>query len=395
MQFEAISFSADVADLRSNMLFVPEVAQQYPGASWASEMKKSCPWSIEFLTADVALARQKRGEIDAKRILVIQHNNDPESALLIANGAFPFMVTMFESPLYSPAFYDSIREISAHFLHVTSFPPPDGVIPNWGYAYFPSFSVRDLERSDFCAWGGRNFASAVVGNKYVLTSPFSSMAGVEEAAWWLGKVLRRKLAGSNLSKKVDTRKFQLQDARLDIITALLEREQLALFGGGWDKLYRLPPSKRRRLAKLLPVQGIARVDDKIATLANYKFNVCFENIAYPGYVTEKIFDAMLAKTVPVYLGAPDILDYVPQDAFIDASKFSDMEALCEFLRRISEREGEQIIRAGQDYLNSEVGRRYSYESMASRVLSLLCSVLFSASQNCPLKNSELSNSRID
>jgi hypothetical protein len=41
-----------------------------------------------------------------------------------------------------------------------------------------------------------------------------------------------------------------------------------------------------------------------------------------GYITEKIFDCLYAGTIPLYLGAPDILKYVPADVFVDCRKYS-------------------------------------------------------------------------
>ena len=44
------------------------------------------------------------------------------------------------------------------------------------------------------------------------------------------------------------------------------------------------------------------VCDKIEWLKSYKFNICFENGSYPGYLTEKLFDAFMAGCVPIYWG---------------------------------------------------------------------------------------------
>lgn len=44
------------------------------------------------------------------------------------------------------------------------------------------------------------------------------------------------------------------------------------------------------------------VNDKIAFLAQYKFNICFENCYTNGYITEKIIDAKKANSVPIYWG---------------------------------------------------------------------------------------------
>lgn len=43
--------------------------------------------------------------------------------------------------------------------------------------------------------------------------------------------------------------------------------------------------------------------DKIEFMKNYKFNICPENMDAPYYVTEKIFDAFQAGSIPIYHGA--------------------------------------------------------------------------------------------
>ena len=47
-----------------------------------------------------------------------------------------------------------------------------------------------------------------------------------------------------------------------------------------------------------------------------KFNICFENGSYPGYVTEKIMNAFAAGTVPIYYGSPTVVREFNPEAFI-------------------------------------------------------------------------------
>lgn len=54
-------------------------------------------------------------------------------------------------------------------------------------------------------------------------------------------------------------------------------------------------------------------NDKELFLKNYRFNICFENSNKNGYVTEKIFEAIVAGSIPIYWGSglkpePDILN---------------------------------------------------------------------------------------
>ena len=44
------------------------------------------------------------------------------------------------------------------------------------------------------------------------------------------------------------------------------------------------------------------VTNKLDTLKQYRYNLCFENSFSPGYVTEKIVDAFMAGSYPLYLG---------------------------------------------------------------------------------------------
>lgn len=49
-----------------------------------------------------------------------------------------------------------------------------------------------------------------------------------------------------------------------------------------------------------------KVEDKIPFLEPYKFTIAFENASYPGYVTEKIYEPMIARSMPIYWGSPTI-----------------------------------------------------------------------------------------
>lgn len=60
---------------------------------------------------------------------------------------------------------------------------------------------------------------------------------------------------------------------------------------------------------------------KKPTLARYYFSICYENARFPGYITEKIFDCFFAGCVPVYLGAPNVLEHIPADCFVNADHY--------------------------------------------------------------------------
>jgi len=75
---------------------------------------------------------------------------------------------------------------------------------------------------------------------------------------------------------------------------------------------------------------------KLRIQSRYKFSLAFENAIAKDYVTEKFFDPLVAGSIPVYLGAPNIEEFAPGDhCYIDASRFSSMKELAAYLTEIS------------------------------------------------------------
>ena len=59
-------------------------------------------------------------------------------------------------------------------------------------------------------------------------------------------------------------------------------------------------------------------DPKMLEIYNkYKFIICFENSKTDGYITEKIFNVFLSKSIPIYDGAPNINKFISQPSFIE------------------------------------------------------------------------------
>jgi hypothetical protein len=79
---------------------------------------------------------------------------------------------------------------------------------------------------------------------------------------------------------------------------------------------------------------------KMETMAGYKFTIAFENAIMKDYVTEKFFDPLIAGSVPIYLGAPNIGDFTPGDkCFINASDWDSPEALARYILTVSNDQG--------------------------------------------------------
>ena len=71
----------------------------------------------------------------------------------------------------------------------------------------------------------------------------------------------------------------------------------------------------------------------------YKFLISFENCVLQEYVSEKIWDAYLSQTIPIYHGTPDVYHQVPDNnTFIDAAKFAGPKDLAEYIMKVDTNE---------------------------------------------------------
>ena len=71
--------------------------------------------------------------------------------------------------------------------------------------------------------------------------------------------------------------------------------------------------------KAWPKEQVAwrgRCGSKMEVLRRYRYALVMENQRQPGYVSEKLLDAVIAGTVPIYWGAPDINDLPGHEAII-------------------------------------------------------------------------------
>ena len=83
-------------------------------------------------------------------------------------------------------------------------------------------------------------------------------------------------------------------------------------------------------------RGEQSTSAKLKFLNSYKFNLCFENISYPGYATEKLYEALCAKTVPIYWGSPTIECDFNTKAFLNWHDYQDDDLFFEAIKEIDD-----------------------------------------------------------
>lgn len=80
----------------------------------------------------------------------------------------------------------------------------------------------------------------------------------------------------------------------------------------------------------LPVEVMGRgyrpFEEKAEGLASYCYSVVIENCREPSYFSEKLIDALLCETVPIYWGAPDIAEYFETEGMIPCQSEAEIIA---------------------------------------------------------------------
>lgn len=120
-------------------------------------------------------------------------------------------------------------------------------------------------------------------------------------------------------------------------------------------------------------RGIANTNKEV--LKYYKFTICYENTCdEPGYITERIFHSIISRNIPIYLGAPDILDYIPKDCFIDARDFGgkgheSQKRIWDFMKNMDKDTYNKYIQAGENYINNNPKYKlFSVENVVNTIM---------------------------
>ena len=71
------------------------------------------------------------------------------------------------------------------------------------------------------------------------------------------------------------------------------------------------------------IPGAYNSNEILNFYSQYKFVICLENTKQETYITEKIINGFLAKTIPIYWGSDNIYDYFNKERFINIQNLSE------------------------------------------------------------------------
>ena len=275
-------------------------------------------------TLDVCRARGLEPDV----VLCFEMPRGPVEPLLAGWSRRPqAWVVLMECPVILPHNWDAARHAQFQKLFTWHDPIVDGeryVKLNFPNALFVPEPL-DVEAAQ------RNLCTIVAGNK-AAAHPLELYSQRRAAIRW----------------------FELQHP-----------EHFDLYGKDWD-----------RPTPGLPAAGYpswrGAVESKLETLERYWFSICFENARdIPGYITEKLFDCLLARTVPVYWGPQNITDHVPADVFIDIRRFQSFEQLYAHLTAMEPDEYQGYLQAARRFLAGPAAHPFSNEGCVETLVAEL------------------------
>lgn len=123
----------------------------------------------------------------------------------------------------------------------------------------------------------------------------------------------------------------------------------------------------------MPDNACVQMEDgsKVALQKKCKFTICPESVVHEGFVTEKIFDAFLSDTIPIYYGSSTITSIFNSKAFINVR---DYDSLQDVLERVIEldRDDEKYL----EMLNQPIFTDENYvEKSLKGMEAFLCHII--------------------
>lgn len=266
-----------------------------------------------------------------------------------------------ECPVVEPRMFEALPELARRFKRVLSWSDTPSLLP---------FTKRSVAVERFC-WP-------------------QSFDAAHDELW--ARSDRKFLLMMNANKLPRLYRDELYTARLEAVRFFHGFGEIDLYGRNWDRaptrvgktatpyaLRRLESQfwewRQRRFPDPLytAVAAASRgpSKSKSETVSQYRFSLCFENSKLTGWMTEKLFDCFFVGTIPVYWGAPDVLEWVPAECFIDMRQFKDFAELRRFLHAVTPAQERAYREAARAYLSSarfDPFRRRDFAARLGRIV---------------------------
>ncbi len=341
MDVQIIVFDVEIPLFQNNRIFDRRFAAKYPGALLASVLyEKAASAGWDMMTADVFLSKRP----GFSRAVCLSNETTPMLSHLIKAGVEPKVLNSGESPNVAWKFYHELASRSEPFQYAVLF---YGANERCKSDYFEQF---------YWPCSGREMEMGLPWNERMMLCMVVSCKGRSTPNWanWRSRCIQPiRDFNRKIQDWIDPflKVEDLYETRLRAIEEYAKKSDFQLYGEGWDAAIRYWPRFKR--VSFANAPKVVVYEEKTQVLFAYKFALCYENCVFPGYITEKIFDGLFGGGVPIYYGAPDITDYVPQDCFIDARQFGSFSHLWDHIASMTKARWEGYRECIRDFLASE------------------------------------------
>lgn len=171
----------------------------------------------------------------------------------------------------------------------------------------------------------------------------------------------RKRERKNLSLKKDGRELDLINLRQKIALEGLEIGTVDIYGRLWPQGIALEQSR-----------GTNWQSSKLEILQKYHFNLCFENTNFDYYCTEKIWQSIQGRCLPIYYGKGNkIYEDFPKNSFLDYSNFRNPKELFLYINQITVSEFRERMNLCIEAYNTVYEKLQSYNPGKEMLLKIV------------------------
>lgn len=167
----------------------------------------------------------------------------------------------------------------------------------------------------------------------------------------------------------------LYSKRIDIIKQISREkkfiDKIDLYGYGWSKdelgeMYKgvfggFNTGTCKKIENLIPNTT------KWNGLENYSYSITIENCIMKNYFSEKFTDCILAWTIPIYIGCPNIDEYFPKECFysVDINSNTLIEDIYTIINKPITQENINALEKGRDLILN----KYNVWNMVNEIIN--------------------------
>jgi hypothetical protein len=351
-------FDMDHPLAQANRCFAPGLTDDYLTVITHALQRQAAAQGITPVTADLFLRNPPAGHA----AFAISHMVTAQTQELLAQGVDPAVCYSVESPLTAKRFYHDLRRQVAPFRHAFLFPGAAARLAGLPTIFHPLRIAMDTRnRLPLVPWNERDFLVLINSNKRagsIAPGQPWRQRWQAEVTYWALRAIDPLLRGR-----------ELYADRLAAIRYFARYDGFHLYGYGWEQpVHRANRATQAAVRRTNRGEIAAGLRAKRAVLSRYRFAICFENTIFPGYLTEKLFDCLLAGCIPIYWGDPTVTAQIPPACLIDYRQFGDLAELDRYLQQVEPDVAQRYLDAAADFLASAAYTPFLADTFAAELL---------------------------